>query len=343
MTSPERRKVPPIVPKKKPSLASLRNEPIAAAEARPDADNTIFLPRLRAREEPVATAKSTPPQAQPSLEKLVQELRLDTEYVVAQPRKNEPQAITFDSLMQPTVRNDIRIGGRHHQLKAYETPLERRLRLQQQQPETSPSPPPAARSKPHPPPLPLKPKPQVAQLQHIRSKPTIKHKPVLLANMSSSSSPPQKSVPAVDNTPVFLREAIQKRLQMAQGVPLPGMVHLSAGSTSYTSPSRSFRTTTTTTSSAASHPASRTLCHSSPHRSHTIDNASLEKRGRPLVHPNKRRAKGPKRRLPTTLSASSSGSGSGSGSLSASPPPLRPKHKSPPPIRKPSRAIAIHS
>lgn len=344
MTIPERRKVPPLVPKKKPSLASLRNEPAVHAEARADTDNTIVLPRLRAREEPVAPASSTqtPPPAEPSLEKLVEELRLDTEHVVARPRRNEPQAVTFDSLMQPAVRSDICIGGRRHQLKAYETPLERRLRLQQQQKEQETSTPPVAHSGPHRPPLPLKPKPQVAQAQHTRSKPAVKPKPALLAKTTATTSSPP---PATDNTPAFLREAIQKRLQMAQGVPLPGMVRLLGKSPSYGSPPRSFRKTATNTLSSTLHPAAGDPGFPSPNRSHTIDNASLEKRGRLLVHPNKRRAKGPRRRLPTTLSGPASGSGSASGPapVSTSPPPLRAKHKSPPPIRKPSRAIAIHS
>jgi hypothetical protein len=210
MTVIERKKVPPIVPKKKPELKLTNSK------------DTIILPNLKPRNEESIKPKSLKNQ---SLNEIIDSVyHSNSKYEVTKPNKHEPKVLTLDEIMKPKIRSDIVINQK-----------------------LSPLPPP------------------------IKQKPIIEKKSLF------------------DNTPEFLKETMQKRLQLTQSnlysdsiqqrIPLPGLVQRAnsfpENSTIDFTPNKLTKSKTTPT---------------------------------PLIHPNKIRSKGPKRRLPTKVVSSSSSS-----------------------------------
>lgn len=321
MTQPERKKVPPIVPKKKKSLYDLNSQSTDKKKVSSIPNNdTIIIPHLIARKDNNDIVPQNKPHVKSKIdEKLVESLLLDTSFTVPQPKKNEPKPITLDSIMKNSKRTDIKIGaGSFNHIKVVETPLEKKLETTLQVHH---------KKAPPPPPPPTKPKPLLKPSQ-----------------LSKTSNPNSKSN-RLDNTPEFLKQTMQKRLQFANtpstgpfdgGIPLPGLASSNSFST-YHKPT-STRTATSFHRSIQSSPFT-------PQKSRTIDNSSLDNRPKTLTHPNKTRAKGPKRRLPKSISETSSVTPSRTTSVSSSissalsEPPLR-LHKNPPPVPKKSSKVA---
>lgn len=322
----QKKRIPPIVPKKKQSLQSLR--PIEKVVPR----DTIEIAHLTARKEEhiITTNTNANTNEEASIEQLVGSISLKSNFHVSPPKKNEPKAITFDSIMKPTRRTDIKLGNNNH-IKTIETPLEKHMMLEELKNDLK-----FVSSKPIPPP--------------------VKPKPKIKIDFNSKPRAEYKKQSEIDNTPEFLKDTIQKRIQLANsgngangaiigGIPLPGLARFP----------QKINTTLETSN-----------YHPQIHKSHTLDNSNLEKRTQTLTHPNKRRAKGPKRRLPTDISTSQPSSSLASASTSTSPSPspspsppfssslsttpsslssLTPppsKHKVPPPVpRKPSRHLSL--
>lgn len=226
----EKKKVPPIVPMKKPGLKS----------SKIDDENQIILPNLKAREEPPQEYYHRNHQ---NMNTLIDQISLNTEFSVPKQRKHEPKVLKLDDVLKPVIRNDIKINH---------TPIIQQTKKQ--------------------PPI-------------VKPKPVMRPKPVPKPKLNSSPKPNQHAEPVqrFDNTPDFLKETMQRRLQLSNAIPLPGLV----------------------TKSQTTSPYKTLQVPSALKKSHTMP-AFSAKFPEPLVHPNKRRSKGPRRRLPTQVSQDSS-------------------------------------
>lgn len=335
MTQTEKKRLPPIVPKKKTSLYNLKSNVISSNYE----NDTIVIANLKPREdnEDLLNNKNNnnDHNHNNTLEKLVDSISLDTKYEVTNRKKNEPKAITFESIMKPVIRNDIKLHGHNH-LKSVETPLEKKLLFEELKNDSK-----LVKSKPIPPPI--KPKPKInLKNDSIKYNNNINYSYNNHNNTNRFTKINNQPNIQVDNTPDFLKDTIQKRLQLSKsntlngGIPLPGLADLSQANK-----------------------INNSTKFNQPFKSHTIDNSILESNSnktRNLTHPNKNRVKGPKRRLPTEISSSTPPSRSSTSSMSSfsatntsstslpniSFTPI--KHKIPPPVpKKPSKPIVINT
>lgn len=279
----ERKKVPPIVPKKNREL-SLRGDKNGSETLHLSIPVGPITPRIQDRE---TTEKET-------LERLVEEISLNSEYELPRRHRNEPKVIKFDYIMasnrvpaiKPTKHastsiNTITNTTTKPKPQPKPKPVLESL-LQQESPDIYP--------KQNATPqdtlwLNLKPKPLVKPKPPVKTKPEIKPSFHCIQHPLSKTCvvPPQTRTEK--ETPAFLHNVLQQHIDLQsksaplQMVPLPGLA----------------------TSAVFPIPAKPSQ------RAHTVDNSSLgvtRGSGKKLTHPNKTRSRGPRRRLPKSVSTS---------------------------------------
>lgn len=311
----ERKRLPPIVPKKNPQLAHRNSS---------QSTTTILIGNIKPRVDNEETEnKPDDARYEATMKSLVDSITLNTEYDVAKPSKHEPKIIKFDDVAKRVVRTDIHIPHRLHM---------------NTEPEMKPKPKPVLKPKPS-----LKPKPELTMKQHLQSKPKpeVKPKPALKPKPHTDTDTDTDTFkgtfkgtinPKDDDIPPFLRETLQKRLQLQK----------SFTTSSSSSPVLQSRNSSRDIHSfPASIPAPIALpgmakpgASYAPRKSHSVNVAQLSNKPfQPLTHPTKRRAKGPKRKLPQSISTDSSSTSTRSSSITSlaihkhtvSKPPVPPK------------------